>query len=72
MGKQSRVFTFVLIDLTLTLHPFAGASVLGTVNKGKICTCCVSVNRVEVLGSDSGLSENSGWFLTRGNFSESI
>jgi len=65
VGKQSSVFTFVLIDLTLTLHPFAGASALGSVNKVKIHTCYVSVNRVQVLGSDSGLSENNGWFLTR-------
>lgn len=46
VGKQSSVFAFLLIDLTLTLHPFAGASVLETVNKVKICTCYVSVNRV--------------------------
>lgn len=72
MGKQSSVFTLVLTDLTLTSHPFAGASALGTVNKGKICTCYVSVNRRYVLGSDSSPSEKSGWFLTRWNYSESI
>lgn len=46
MGKQARVFMFALIGLMPTLHPFAGASVLGTVNTQKRCTCYVSVKRV--------------------------
>ena len=43
---ENSLVCLLLTDLTLTFHPFAGASVLGTVNKVKICTCYVSVNRV--------------------------
>lgn len=72
MGKQSGVFTFGLIDLTLTLHPFAQGISAGNCKQSKdMSLLCFSQQGVG-LGSDSSLSENSGWCLTRWSYSESI